>query len=225
MDTTSTPVPTIFGISLPSEVGPRLLKLAMSPMFWAAPTESAFLAPAMLVMVRSEPLPAAVTKSCRDCQTEASIFRSTTDRPSQTSADTPRLELITSAFCASPSPQAVGSANQSIARPQPSADAPPSLLTDLAKRMSWTSGAMPARCGFVAPLPSTIPVTWVPWPMASIHRSWSCWRDTAKLVKLAPQMLRRFVEMSGWSMLSPVSITPTATVAPPTPVNIADAAS
>ena len=116
-------------------------------MFCVAPTESAFLAPAMLDAEASPPFPADVTNSCRAVQMDASILRSTTVRPSQASPATPRLELITSALRGRSSPQAVGVANQSIARFQPSALALPKLLTALAKRMSWTKGAMPTRFG------------------------------------------------------------------------------
>ena len=64
------------------------------------------------------------------------------------------------------------------------------------------------------PLPRSVPVTWLPWPASSCHRSRSSWRALNSGAKLAPQMLRRPVPMSRWRMFSPVSMTPTGTDAP-----------
>ena len=79
---------------------------------------------------------------------------------------------------------------------------PRELTSTLAKRMCLTAGAMPANRGWTYPLPAMVPVTWVPWPNSSIHRS-SASRNAPSgpnqrlpHTKLAPQMLSRLEAMS-----------------------------
>ena len=68
------------------------------------------------------------------------------------------------------------------------------------KRMWRASGAMPAYRASTAPLPTMVPVTWVPWPTTSTHRSRSSSRAALMPpgTKLAPQMLARPLAMSAW---------------------------
>ena len=67
--------------------------------------------------------------------------------------------------------QLVGSDRKSMPRPMFRVVVGAATPSTLAKRMSCTSGAMPAKRGLTVPLPAMVPVTWVPWPTASIQRS------------------------------------------------------
>ena len=82
---------------------------------------------------------------------------------------------------------------------------------------------MPAKRGWTDPFPIMVPVTWVPWPPSSIQRSSASSAGEEKKdaqARLAPQMLSRFDAMSKWLTLSPVSMTPMGTEAPPIPEKI-----
>ena len=161
----------------------------------------------------------ATTYSCRCAQTTASSLRSLGVRPCHVLLVAERLMFTTSGLTATACvPQPEARDRNSMPRKIHSANPQPPRLSTLPKRMCATDGAMPAYCASRKPLPAMVPVTCVPCPFSSTHRSASsslCSLET----KLAPQMLCRRLAMSRWLVLRPVSSTPMGTAPPPVPRN------